>query len=46
MNLTAKDISLLMNIEPRSVYQRKYRIMKKMGLGEEENLESILFGIE
>jgi tetratricopeptide (TPR) repeat protein len=46
MNLTVKEISLLMNIEPRSVYQRKYRVMKKMGLGEEDNLEMILFGMD
>jgi DNA-binding CsgD family transcriptional regulator len=46
MNLSTKEISSLFNIEHRSVYACKYRIMKKMGLNEEDNLESILVGIE
>jgi DNA-binding CsgD family transcriptional regulator len=46
MNLSTKEISSLFNIEQRSVYARKYRIMKKIGLNEDDNLESVLFAIE
>jgi hypothetical protein len=45
MNLTTKEISILMNIEPRSIYQKKYRIMKKMGFGEDDNFERMMFEI-
>jgi DNA-binding NarL/FixJ family response regulator len=46
MNLSTKEISSLFNIEQRSVYARKYRIMKKMGFGEDENFERLIFEIE
>lgn len=46
MNLTTKEIATLINIEPRSIYVKKYRIMEKMGLGENEDFEELLFGIE
>jgi tetratricopeptide (TPR) repeat protein len=43
MNLTTKEISLLLHIEPRSIYVKKYRIMEKMGLNENDDFEKILF---
>ena len=46
MNLTTKEIALLLNIEPRSTYIKKYRIMEKMGLGENDHFEQLLFNIE
>lgn len=46
MNLTSKEISTLFNIELRSVYARKYRIMEKMGLSDDDNFEQVLAGIE
>ncbi len=33
MKMTTKKISVLLNIEPRSIYIKKYRTMGKMGLG-------------
>ena len=44
MNFNTKEISTLLNIEPRSVYVRKYRITEKMGLSETEDFEKVLFG--
>jgi hypothetical protein len=43
MNLTTKEISVLLNIEPRSVYIKKYRVVEKMGLSETEQFEQVLF---
>lgn len=45
MNLTTKEISVLLNIEPRSIYKKKYRTMEKMGLGQDDDFEKVLFGI-
>jgi tetratricopeptide (TPR) repeat protein len=45
MNLTTKEISSLLNIEPRSIYIKKYRIMEKMGLLENDDFEKILYDI-
>jgi tetratricopeptide (TPR) repeat protein len=45
MNLTTKEISSLLNIEPRSIYVKKYRIMEKMGLGENDDFEKLLFDV-
>lgn len=45
MNLTTKEISVLLNIEPRSIYKKKYRTMEKMGLGEGDDFEKVVFGI-
>ncbi len=45
MNLSTKEISSLFNIEHRSVYARKYRIMDKMGLGKDDDFEQVLFSI-
>lgn len=46
MNLSTKEISILFNIEFRSVYARKYRIIEKMGLTETDDFDRILFGLE
>lgn len=46
MNLTTKEISILFNIEYKSVYARKYRIVEKMGLSETEEFDRVLFGLE
>lgn len=45
MNLTTKEISVLMNIEPQSIYKKKYRTMEKMGINDTEEFERVLFGI-
>lgn len=45
MNLTTKEISILLNIEPRSIYIKKYRTMEKMGLGENDDFEKLVFEI-
>jgi tetratricopeptide (TPR) repeat protein len=45
MNLTTKEISVLLNIEPQSIYKKKYRAIEKMGLSEVEDFEKVLFGI-
>ncbi|MFN5222729.1 MAG: hypothetical protein ACK5DJ_00970 [Bacteroidota bacterium] len=45
MNLTTKEISMMLNIETRSVYIKKYRIVEKMGLSETEQFEQVLFGM-
>jgi DNA-binding CsgD family transcriptional regulator len=46
MNLTTKEISLLLHIEPRSVYVKKYRIMEKMGLAEGDDFEQLIFSLD
>ena len=43
MNLATKEISALLNVEPRSIYAKKYRIMEKMGLGKEDDFDQIVF---
>lgn len=45
MSLNTKEISALLNVEPRSIYAKKYRIMEKMGLGEGDDFEKVVFGI-
>lgn len=46
MNLTTKEISVLLHMEPRSVYIKKYRVVDKMGLSETEQFEQVLYGVE
>lgn len=46
MNLTTKEISTLFNIEYKSVYTRKYRIVEKMGLTATEEFDRVIFGLE
>ena len=43
MNMSTKDVASLLQIEPRSIYAKKYRIMEKMGLGKEDDFEKIIF---
>jgi DNA-binding CsgD family transcriptional regulator len=43
MNLSTKEISALLHVEPRSIYTKKYRIMEKMGLGKEDDFDLIVF---
>jgi len=45
MNLTTKEISVLMNIEPQSIYKKKYRSMEKMGITDTDEFDRVLFGI-
>lgn len=45
MNLTTKEIASLLNIEPRSIYVKKYRIMEKMGLSKDDDFESLIFEV-
>ena len=42
MDLTNKDIANILNINPKSVNQAKYRLKKKIGLEGEEDLKSYL----
>jgi len=46
MNLTTKEISVLLHMEPRSVYIKKYRVVDKMGLSETEQFEQVLYSVE
>lgn len=43
MSMSTKDVATLLQIEPRSIYAKKYRIMEKMGLGKEDDFEKIIF---
>ena len=45
MNLTTKEIASLLNIEPRSIYVKKYRIMEKMGLSKDDDFERLIFEV-
>ena len=42
LNLMSKEIASIMNIEPASVDVHRYRIRKKLGLGQDENLANYL----
>lgn len=42
MELSSKDISILMNISPKSVDMNRYRIRKKLSLNNETNLTEFL----
>ena len=43
MNLSTKEISALLHVEPRSIYVKKYRIMDKLKLGKEDDFDKIIF---
>lgn len=45
MNLSTKEVSILMNITPKSAKMNRYRLKKKLGLSEEEDLKNYLFSI-
>ncbi len=42
LNLPYKDLSIILKVVPEAVRKRKYRIRKKMGISEEQDLEHIL----
>lgn len=42
MNLTTKEISSLLNVQPESVIKSKYRLKKKLGLDKEQDLNVFL----
>lgn len=42
LNLSSKDIANILNIEPKSVQQSRYRLRKKLGLNPGEDLQVIL----
>ncbi len=46
LNLSIKDISSILAIEPKSTYKKKYRIEEKMGLQPGEHLERVLMGVQ
>lgn len=45
LNLTSKEIAPLLNISPRSVEIKRYRLRKKMDLSREESLTSYIVEI-
>lgn len=45
MNLSSKEIAPLMNISFRGVELHRYRLRKKLGLSQEENLNKFMLGI-
>jgi len=45
MNLSSKEIAPLMNISFRGVELHRYRLRKKLGLNQEENLNKFMLGI-
>jgi tetratricopeptide (TPR) repeat protein len=45
MNLSTKDISMILHVEPRSIYTKKYRLMEKMELGKEDDFDKIIFNM-
>jgi len=44
MNLSSKEIAPLLNISVRGVENKRYRLRKKLGLGEEANLTEFIIG--
>ncbi|MGZ2370667.1 triple tyrosine motif-containing protein [Ancylomarina sp. YFZ004] len=45
MNMTSKEIASLLNISPRSVEVKRYRLRKKLNMEHEENLVVFLMGM-
>lgn len=43
MNLSSKEVSILTNIEPKSVKMHRYRLKKKLELNKEDDLKNFLF---
>ncbi|MCY1633751.1 helix-turn-helix and ligand-binding sensor domain-containing protein [Marinifilum sp. D737] len=46
MNMTSKEIANLLNLSPRSVEVKRYRLRKKLNLEHEENLVEFLMGMK
>jgi DNA-binding NarL/FixJ family response regulator len=45
MNLTSKEIAPMMNISFRGVELQRYRLRKKLGISQEENLNKFLINV-
>lgn len=45
LNLTSKEIAPLLNISPKSVEVKRYRLRKKMNLPHEDNLTDYILGL-
>jgi ligand-binding sensor domain-containing protein len=45
LNLSSKEIAPLLNISPRSVEIKRYRLRKKLGLAKEDNLTDYILGV-
>jgi DNA-binding CsgD family transcriptional regulator len=45
LNLSSKEIAPLLNISPRSVEVKRYRLRKKMDLSHDKNLTSYILEI-
>jgi len=45
LNLSTKEIAPLLNLSVRSVENKRYRLRKKMGLGEEDNLTEYVLSV-
>ncbi len=45
LNLSSKEIAPLLNISPRSVEVKRYRLRKKMSLPHDENLTNYILGV-
>ena len=45
LNLSIKDISNILGIEPKSTYTKKYRIEEKMAIEKSTSLEQVLFAM-
>lgn len=45
LNLSSKEIAPLLNISPRSVEVKRYRLRKKMKLDHDENLTDYIINI-
>jgi|GEM_PF-6577949 len=42
MNMTTKEIASILNVLPETVLKSKYRLKKKLGLGQDEDLQSYI----
>ena len=45
LNLNNKEIAGILNIEPRSIYKKRSRLMEKMKLQENDSIEKLLLEI-
>ena len=45
INLSTKDVARIMHVEPKSISMVRYRIKKKLGLNQDDNLDSFISGI-
>jgi hypothetical protein len=45
MNLSTKEIASILHIETRSLYNKKYRVIEKMGLEKENDFDQVILNI-